>query len=57
MNGCIKMAERKITHNSGNRVSVSIPAYLRDKYRLEKVTTVDITDDGTSIVITPIKEH
>ncbi|TQD28270.1 AbrB/MazE/SpoVT family DNA-binding domain-containing protein [Methanolobus vulcani] len=51
------MSKRKINQNSGNRISVSIPAYLRDKYDLKKGTTVDVTDDGNSIVITPIKEQ
>lgn len=51
------MTERKITLASQNRAFLCIPAYLRDKYELKKGSTVDVTDDGTSILITPIKEH
>lgn len=51
------MNTRKLYVGNGGRVFMSIPAYLRDKYGLEKGTLVNITDDGNSIVITPIKEQ
>jgi bifunctional DNA-binding transcriptional regulator/antitoxin component of YhaV-PrlF toxin-antitoxin module len=51
------MSERKITQNSGNIMPVSIPAYLGEKYGLERGTFVDATENGTSIVITSIKEQ
>lgn len=40
-----------------NRVFLSIPAYLRDKYNIQKGSTVNITDNGKSIMITPIKQN
>jgi AbrB family looped-hinge helix DNA binding protein len=51
------MVKRKITETTGNRMIMSIPAYLRDKFGLKKGTVVDVTDNGNSIVITPLKEH
>lgn len=53
----VDMSERKITQNSGNIMPVSIPAYLGEKYGLERGTFVDATENGTSIVITSIKEQ
>ena len=50
------MNTRKLYVGNGGRVFMSIPAYLRDKYELDKGTVVDVTDDGTSIVITPVRE-
>jgi bifunctional DNA-binding transcriptional regulator/antitoxin component of YhaV-PrlF toxin-antitoxin module len=50
------MAQRILNQGKSNRTFLCIPAYLRDKYELEKGTVVDVTDNGTSIVITPIKE-
>ena len=51
------MIRRKITIAEQNRAFLCIPAYLRDKYGFKKGSTVDVTDDGTSIVITPVKEQ
>ena len=51
------MPERKITMTYNNRAFLCIPAYLRDKFGLQKGSVVDVTDDGNSIVITPIMEN
>ncbi len=51
------MTERKLSQGKSNRTFLCIPAYLRDKYGLQKGTVVDVTDDGNSIVITPHKEQ
>ena len=51
------MSERKITMTNNNRAFLCIPAYLRDKFGLKKGSTVDVTDNGNSIVITTILEN
>jgi AbrB family looped-hinge helix DNA binding protein len=50
------MTERKLAQSKNNRTFLCIPAYLRDKFSLKKGDIVDVTDDGKSIVITPLKE-
>lgn len=47
------MAEGTIIIDVKNRAILNIPAYLRDKYDLNINKKVTITDDGTSIIITP----
>lgn len=49
------MPERKITMTYNNRAFLCIPAYLRDKFGLQKGSIVDVTDREGQIVITPIK--
>jgi bifunctional DNA-binding transcriptional regulator/antitoxin component of YhaV-PrlF toxin-antitoxin module len=51
------MNTRKLYFGNNGRVFLTIPAYLRDKYGLEKGMHVDVTDNGTSIVITPVRER
>ncbi|MGD9778533.1 AbrB/MazE/SpoVT family DNA-binding domain-containing protein [Methanomethylovorans sp.] len=51
------MTRRRITLAPQNRAFLCIPAYLRDKYGFKKGSTVEVTDDGTSIVITPTREQ
>lgn len=51
------MTRRKITMTESNRAFLCIPAYLRDKFGLQKGSTVDVTDEDGKIVITPIKEQ
>lgn len=45
-----------ITKND-TRVSIHIPSYLRDKFSLQDNKKVMISDDGKSIIITPVKEE
>lgn len=51
------MTHRILAQGKNSRTFLCIPAYLRDKFDLKKGSTVDVTDDGNSIVITPIKEQ
>lgn len=51
-----RMATRKITVSAQNHALLCIPAYLRDKFGLQKGSIVDVTDNEDSIVITPVKE-
>lgn len=39
------------------RARVDFPSYLRDKYDLLNVDYVRITDDGRSIIITPMRSN
>lgn len=48
---------RTIYQDNDQRTSITVPAYLRDKFNLKKGSTVNVTDNGKSIVITPIREQ
>jgi AbrB family looped-hinge helix DNA binding protein len=47
------MAEMRINRDKNNRVSIYLPAFLRDKFNLQNGSLVDIDTDGKSIIITP----
>lgn len=47
------MAEMRINRDKNNRVSIYLPAFLRDKFNLQNGSLVDIDTDGKNIIITP----
>ncbi|WP_135611005.1 AbrB/MazE/SpoVT family DNA-binding domain-containing protein [Methanococcoides sp. AM1] len=50
------MTVRKIYSSNEGRLLISIPAFLRDKFNLEKGDTVDVDCNNEQIIITPIRE-
>lgn len=46
------MAEMTIFKDKRNRAFVYLPAFLRDKFDLQKGEKVEIDTDGTRIIIT-----
>ncbi len=51
------MTHRTLSQGKHNRTFLCIPAYLRDKFGLQKGSIVDVTDKDGMIVITPIQEN
>jgi AbrB family looped-hinge helix DNA binding protein len=49
----IHMAEMRINRDIKNRVSIYLPAFLRDKFDLQNGDKVDVDTDGKTIIITP----
>lgn len=47
------MAEMRINRDIKNRVSIYIPAFLRDKFDLQNGDLVEIDTDGENIIIKP----
>jgi len=48
----LSMAEMTIFKDKRNRAFVYLPAFLRDKFDLQKGEKVEIDTDGTRIIIT-----
>jgi AbrB family looped-hinge helix DNA binding protein len=48
------MAEMRINRDIKNRVSIYLPAFLRDKFDLQNGDKVDVDTDGMNIIITPM---
>jgi AbrB family looped-hinge helix DNA binding protein len=46
------MAVATITRDKENRISLRLPAFLRDKFDLQNGDKVEIDTDGTRIIIT-----
>jgi len=44
------MAEMRIDRDKNNRVSIYLPAFLRDKFDLQNGNVVDIDTDGKNII-------
>jgi AbrB family looped-hinge helix DNA binding protein len=49
----IHMAEIRINRDQKQRVSIYLPAFLRDKFDLQNGDKVDVDTDGKYIIIKP----
>jgi antitoxin component of MazEF toxin-antitoxin module len=50
------MAEVSINRDKDNRVSLRLPAFIRDMFDLQNSEKVDVDTDGTRIIIIPKKK-
>ena len=51
------MVERRVNRDKSNRVYNYYPSFLRDMFDFQNGDVVDVTTNGTQIIITPLKKN